>query len=106
MRPAQILFQMHLMTKLYRPGIGKSSFKNGEFRMGSIKPANVCGEPRLRVRGFQIGMALCARLIAGIRQPRCAPMFGVTAGAPWREGLIVVMHGAVVACEASLVGSS
>ena len=95
---------MHLMIELDGARIRRAGPQRANSGWLPIESGNVRDELRCPVRGCQIGVALRAGAIAGARQPHRALMLHVAAGARWRERLVGMMDGAIVARQARLIG--
>ena len=86
-------------------GDARDEAQRADFRMAVLETSNVRCEPRRAIPGLQVGVAFGASLIVGSGDVFAAAVFRVACSAPrsWRLGS--VMYGAVMAVEASVVGS-
>jgi hypothetical protein len=110
-RPAgtsQIALQVHRVVQFHGPLIDPAGSQNSEFWMCLIEPTDIGDEPwrRILVLARQIGVALRARAIAGVRQMHHTFMLDVAIRAGRYERLLGMMDWTIVTSQASLIGGS
>src|SRR5580692_7896403 len=97
---------MHLMVEPDGAGIFLSAPKRRKFRMVAVKITAPGDKARrgVLVLGSEIRVALRASAVAGAGQAQHAFVLHVAVRTGGRKGLLGMMDGSIVTCQAGLVG--